>query len=84
MSKQSELMNTIQMSDFALTEAGLFLDSHPENASALDYYKHYKAVRDAAAADYTTNYGPITQQDYNGGAWKWVDQPFPWLRAANG
>lgn len=77
------LMRSIQMADFALVESGLFLDSHPDCKNAREYYRHFKEIRDDAAKDYVKLYGPIEQMDYDGGDWKWTDQPFPWLNEAN-
>ena len=35
---REELMHMIQQAGFALTDANLFLDSHPQNEMALDYF----------------------------------------------
>ena len=49
---RSELLRAIQIADFALTEANLFLDSHPDDENALRYYAKYKARLDELMEEY--------------------------------
>ncbi|GHU81754.1 spore coat protein CotJB [Clostridia bacterium] len=73
------LLRRIQICDFALNDAALFLDVHPEDKMALGYYKKYSDLKKEAAGEYTGKFGPLKQSDYDGGArWKWVDTPWPW------
>lgn len=39
MTERETLLHNVQMYDFALLEAALYLDSHPQNADALAYFK---------------------------------------------
>ncbi len=65
--------------DFALNDAALFLDTHPDNQTALAFYrKHLKMKADAVAA-YIGQYGPLNHSQYDGGPrWTWADGPWPW------
>lgn len=79
MNERERLMKRIQVCDFALTDAALFLDSHPEDPAALHYYHKYQQLRRQAADAYTQKYGPLRHSDFDGGdRWKWVDGPWPW------
>ena len=40
-STRQTLMKRVQMYEFALVEANLFLDSHPDDQEALKYYSKY-------------------------------------------
>ncbi len=71
------------MAEFALVEANLFLDTHPTDANALEYFSKYQQIHDKAVAAYTAAYGPLTAMQHTGSRWKWTDGPFPWERAAN-
>lgn len=79
MNEREILLKRIQVCDFALNDAALFLDTHPEDKDALAFYKKHSELRKKAADDYTAKYGPITKSDYDGGSrWAWVDGPWPW------
>ncbi|MBQ1504376.1 MAG: spore coat protein CotJB [Oscillospiraceae bacterium] len=81
---RAELLRAIQIADFALVEANLFLDSHPDDENALRYYGTYKKRLDELTEDYVNQFGPLTARQYEGwDRWKWVDEPFPWFPDAN-
>ena len=83
MEKQS-LLNRIQICDFALKEANLFLDSHPKSSEAIAYFLKHKAIREQAYNDYVKKYGPLTPLDFSGGdEWSWTDGPWPWENTEN-
>ena len=74
-----QLMLEIQQTGFALVDLNLFLDSHPQNQMALDYFrdvqKHYEEIR----AEYEMKYGPLTAFTTNTEqGWSWVKAPWPW------
>lgn len=74
-----KLLNRLQICDFILVEVGLFLDTHPNDKAALEYFSKYAKIRKEAAAEYTANYGPITMLDCDQtDSWCWVQQPWPW------
>ena len=79
MDDKQVLLNRIQICDFVLTEVNLYLDTHPNDKAALDYYKKHLDMRNEAHALYVKKYGPLTSGDYDGGpTWNWVDGPWPW------
>lgn len=79
MNEREMLLKRVQVCDFALNDAALFLDTNPENTEALAYYKKYLRLREEAVGAFTAKFGPLTKSDYDGGPrWKWVDGPWPW------
>ena len=79
MTEREVLLKRVQVCDFALNDAALYLDTHPEDADALAYYKKHLDRRAAIVSDYETRFGPLTMGAYDGGPrWKWVDGPWPW------
>lgn len=81
MPDRDSLMKKIQTYDFYLVDLHLFLDSHPNCKEALEYFKKYKELSDAARDEYAKNFGPITASqslkcDKN--AWAWIESPWPW------
>ncbi len=79
MNRREALMKRLQMYDFVLTETGLFLDSHPKHAEALEYYEKYLKLREEALAEYTKQFGTVSRTMLqNPQVWDWVDCPWPW------
>ena len=79
-----ELLHAIQVADFAVVEANLFLDSHPRDTAALQYFDKYAKMSAELKEQYAESYGPITASQYKGwDRWKWADEPFPWSAEAN-
>ena len=73
------LMKRIQMCEFALIEAGLFLDSHPDDQQALKYYSKHQQLLDQAKAEYVKQFGALEPTVMEGDTrWNWVDDPWPW------
>lgn len=65
---------------FALTELGLYLDTHRDDKDALRLFREYSALADEGRKRYEATYGPL--QYKNAGAdkdgWNWIDDPWPW------
>lgn len=79
MAERDILLKRVQVCDFALNDAALFLDTHPEDQMALEHYKKHMEMRTAAAQAYVKQFGPLAHSDYDGGPrWTWVDGPWPW------
>ena len=84
MNDREKLLKRVQMYQFAVTDAALFLDTHPDCAQALAYYNKYKKLLEEAKNAYEKAFGPLEIcSDENTARWAWVDGPFPWELAAN-
>ena len=70
----------VKTAHFPLIEATLFLDTHPNDTAALNYYRRMKANYDKAVADYNAMFGPLTAVAVSDDAkeWTWVKGPWPW------
>lgn len=79
MNEQKALLSRITTCDFILAETALFLDTHPECAEALAFYKKHLELRKAAAEEYAQKFGMLQHGDYNGqNTWQWTEGPWPW------
>ena len=77
--EQNELLRYINTASFAMDDVVLYLDTHPTDQIALEYYTKCKAIRDQAMKDYTTYFGPLTDDNVNvTNKWTWVENPWPW------
>lgn len=76
---RQELMHQIQQAGFALTDLNLFLDSHPQNQMALDYFRDVQTRYTELCAQYEMQFGPLTAFDTDTEqGWTWVQAPWPW------
>lgn len=75
-----ELMQRINHYSFAVVEATLFLDTHPYDEKAMEYFQKYRALRMEALQEYAKYYAPLVI-DYASNdrmPWSWANEPWPW------
>ena len=78
------LMRKLQVIDFAIIDASLYLDAYPECAAALDYYKRLVKEREEIRKIMNENGCPVTTVGgISDGKWSWVSGPWPWEPDAN-
>lgn len=75
---KSQLMKQINEASFAMDDVTLFLDTHPDNMEALQYYKNVAAMRRNAMAAYQQQYGPLMIDQVTGNGWTWETEIWPW------
>lgn len=75
---QCELLRKIQMYDFALQEAILYLNSHPKDCHAMAYYKKFQELYQQAVDEYEQCVTPLTNRTNQGEDWQYIDGPWPW------
>ncbi len=79
MTEQRKMMEAVYTNGFAADEARLFLDTHPHDRGALEYYQKKMNLYRQAVAHYEEKYGPITVEGAAmGGSWQWAKSPWPW------
>lgn len=73
------LLDRVQMYEFAVIEANLYLDTHPQDQDALKYHDKYANLLEQAKAEYEKQFGTLNPMKANNGTrWSWVDDPWPW------
>ena len=75
---RNELLDKIRAVGFAMHEAALFLDTHPECKAALEYYKNTLEALDELMSEYQNKFGPLFAEGVVGDRWSWVDGKWPW------
>lgn len=80
MTPQCKLYRTIQILEFTIDELNLFLDTHPDDNTALQYLAYYTKLLEKSRKDYATEYEPLAVRDAlnQETSWKWVETPWPW------
>ena len=77
--ERQKLFQFITEAGFAIDDIVLYLDTHPEDKQALEYYDTYKKLYRQAVTEYTKLYGPLTNENVNScNRWAWVNEPWPW------
>ena len=78
---RSQLMNHINQVSFAVDEVKLYLDTHPCDTEALEYFRQMSHQRNHALKESAAAYGPLTvdtADDSCAERWNWVNEPWPW------
>ena len=84
MNERQRLMCELQRASFALVGTVLFLDSHPCDAGALEYYENARKKYEEATEKYEEHCGPVTVLGVGSEeSWTWVETPWPWEMEAN-
>ena len=78
MNGKDSLMKQINEASFAMDDAALFLDTHPTDPSALQYYRNAVAKRTSAMDAYERQFGPLQIDDVTANYWDWVTEKWPW------
>ncbi len=75
---KDELTSRIDSLTFAMTEAQLFLDTHPDCPTALDYYRRTARELDEAMTEYQNMHSPLFADSVTENKWRWIEGPWPW------
>ena len=76
---REKLFRDIQTVSFAIDDIKLYLNTHPDDCDALNYFRHYRDMLKAMECKYTELYGPLTVYDTKAEkTWEWVKTPWPW------
>ncbi len=64
---------------FVVTELGMYLDTHKDDAEAFQLFRQYAQLAKEGKRRYEEMHGPLTKlsagQD---AAYRWLDDPWPW------
>ena len=76
---REEMLRRVQMLSFVLVDTNLFLNTHPDNKAALNFYNKYNEMHKMAVAEYESAFGPLTASGVNiEDGWSWIEKPWPW------
>lgn len=77
--EEQRMLRDIGIVDFTLVELMLFLDTHPNNREAMEYFNHYAKIKNKMVKDFSMMYYPL-MKDYADSTteWRWGAAPLPW------
>lgn len=68
----------LQALEFVVLELGTYLDTHPNDAEALQMFQQFAAMERSARAKYEERFGPLTRDVSAGENFQWLNGPWPW------
>ncbi|MBM7552433.1 spore coat protein CotJB [Thalassobacillus pellis] len=73
-------LEAIQAVDFVLVELTLYLDTHPNDAQAIEQFNACAKESRRLKKIFEQQFGPLMQygKSYSGCPWQWDDTPWPW------
>ncbi|MDO4941668.1 MAG: spore coat protein CotJB [Lachnospiraceae bacterium] len=76
---KKELLNYIDVVSFAVVEANLYLDTHPNDEAAIEYFNNYQRARNQALREYANAFGPLNLDTaVINREFIWANQSWPW------
>ena len=76
-------LTELQTMAFAIQELALYLDTHRDDKEALELYRSYQKMYDEGRDAYEKMCGPLNHMSIDEGAYRWLDDPWPWEYAKN-
>lgn len=76
---QKELYEWVMMLGFCAVDMMLYLDTHPDDEEALNYFNQCTALYNAAKQSYQERFGPLNAfSEQERSSWDWNTAPMPW------
>ena len=76
-------MTELQALAFAVQELALYLDTHREDAEALELYRSYQKMYQNCAKEYQKTRGAMNHRTPMDGPYRWLEEPWPWEYSKN-
>lgn len=76
---KEQLLRDIGIVDFVLIELGLYLDTHPMDRNAMEYFNHYSRIKYQMEKEFSIKYYPLRMDMAESNKeWRWGAAPLPW------
>lgn len=79
MGNKEQMLKDIRIVNFVLVDLMLFLDTHPFDREAMEYFNHYTRVKNQMEREFSQKYFPLnTSMAESNKEWRWGAAPLPW------
>lgn len=78
MNCENASMQKVYETGFAIDDAALFLNTHPDDPNAIEFYRRARQANRDAVRAYEAVYGPLFINDVEADCWNWISSPWPW------
>lgn len=75
---QMDLLVEIMQENFVLVETALYLDTHPNDETALRLHNSTSQRYHQLLAMYESRYSPLRNTSMSRYPWGYIDEPWPW------
>ena len=79
MNQKEELFLDIGIVSFTLLELAMFLDTHPNDRTAMEYFNHYVRIKNQLEREFSMKYYPLNlSMAESNKEWRWGMAHLPW------
>ena len=79
MNQKDQMLHDIGIVDFVLVELTLYLDTHPFDREAMEYFNHYSRIKNQMVKEFSQRYYPLNMNHAESNKeWRWGQAPLPW------
>ncbi|MDR2044563.1 MAG: spore coat protein CotJB [Clostridium sp.] len=79
MGHKEQLLQDIGIVDFVLVELTEYLDTHPRDREAMEYFNHYARLKNQMMREFSQKYYPLIKElAESNKEWRWGLAPLPW------
>lgn len=79
MNSQEQMLKDIGIVSFVVVELTLYLDTHPYDRNAIEYFNHYNRIKNQLTKEFSQKYYPLTTDMTDCSKdWRWGMAPLPW------
>ena len=79
----NQLLWQMTAQQFAAFDVHLYLDTHPNDRTALQMFRNYREAYQKLEKEYEAMYGPVSASRAARETWEWLKDPWPWEKEAN-
>ena len=84
MHEKQKLLSMIRKYDFVLYELQLYLDTHPSDQKAMEYFNHYARIKTQMEREFARDHYPLRKDLAESSRdWRWGSAPLPWEGGCN-
>ncbi len=74
----NQLLQKVYETGFMMDDVLLYLDTHPHDVQAMEYYQEARKANKEAIAAYEQACGPLMINGVCSDSWSWINNPWPW------
>lgn len=79
MNSRDQMLRDIGIVDFVLVELMEYLDTHPSDRNAMEYFNHYAKIKNQMTKEFSQKYFPLVKDLAESNEdWRWGSAPLPW------
>lgn len=79
MNQKEKMLHDIGILDFTVVDLALYLDTHPHDRNAIEYFNHYNRIKNQMEKEFSKTFFPLMLgYAESSKEWRWGEAPLPW------